>query len=118
VVSFVTFEKEPPSAPPLVHYGTGKELTRAVTGVSHIHVTSAGDRRYFMHFVHLQGLLERTRYQYSVQSGTVGAQASSTFSFRSGYSSGVTKVITPHPSFYDLCYVISLHSFVQKWEKF
>merc|ERR1712086_558964 len=45
-----------------------------------------------MHFVKLSALAERTRYYYSVQSGTTNSATSAVFNFRSGYSSGVTKM--------------------------
>ena len=93
VVSFVTFEKEPPSQPPTVTWGASEsKLTTVVKGVTHVHVTSTGDRTYFMHFVRLERLAEKQRVFYSVKSGAAGAPSSPVFSFRAGYRTGVTNI--------------------------
>eukprot|EP00658_Telonema_sp_P-2_P032994 TRINITY_DN2430_c0_g1_i1.p1 TRINITY_DN2430_c0_g1~~TRINITY_DN2430_c0_g1_i1.p1 ORF type:complete len:654 (+),score=156.53 TRINITY_DN2430_c0_g1_i1:294-2255(+) len=90
VVSFVTFEPHPLTTPPLLKYGKTSDLGQQATGVSHVHVTAAGDRTYWMHFVKLSNLNPRTRYFYSV--GSNPAKFSPVFSFRSGYSDGPTKI--------------------------
>ena len=73
-----------------VLFTTGLSLTGAVQ----VHITSAGDRTYYMHFVKLSALAERTRYYYTVQSGTANSATSAVFNFRSGYSSGGHLAVT------------------------
>ena len=95
VVSFVTFEPEVPSKAPSVRYRLGTQpnsTATTATGVTHIHVTSQGDRTYYMHFVSLTGLTERASYLYRAQSGGAAAPSSAEFRFRAGYSSGVTRI--------------------------
>ena len=55
------------------------------------HRANLPERIYAMHFVRLQGLVERTEYSYRVVSGAPGAVWSEVRQFRSPYSSGVTK---------------------------
>jgi hypothetical protein len=59
----VTFEKAAPKATPTVTIGQSKDgsSNSAIKGVTHTHTTSAGDRTYYMHFVRISGLKERTR---------------------------------------------------------
>jgi len=112
VVSFVTFGGEhrawaaaaaaaaakglsPPPVPvPTVRFGRAPDaLTLQAPGITHNHTTAAGNRVYYMHFVHLTGLTERVKYYYSVRSAAASnATTSEVYSFRAGYSSGVTKV--------------------------
>ena len=88
VVAFVTFEPAPPTNPPIVRVGrAAQSLNDTVTGVTHVHVTRAKDRTYYMHFVKLDGLAPRARYHYSVQSGGHNTTVSNTFSFRAPYPS-------------------------------
>ena len=110
VIGWVTFEHEAPTSPPIVSVIGGAE----VRGVTHKHVpcsvgqactgdgynTSTGRTDtpfsrppYYMHYVRLAGLLPRTKYSYKVKSGAAsGAVWSSTFTFRSPYSKGVTRI--------------------------
>ena len=92
VIGWVTFEHEAPAAPPVVSVVGGAE----VTGVTHIHVPcSVGsacvgapyDRPpYYMHFVRLSSLKQRTRYTFKVKSGGARAVWSGNFTFRSPYT--------------------------------
>ena len=74
VLSFVTFEATAPTLPPAasVHLGPAGAAAAAgpaastVHGVTHTHVTSAGDRTYYMHFVRLSKLKPRARYSYVI----------------------------------------------------
>ena len=87
VISWVTFGDDGKFTPP-----TATVNGKVIEGVTHTHVTAAGDRTYYMHFVRVGNLLERKLYSYSVKSGSSGAVESSTFSFRSPYSTGETKL--------------------------
>merc|ERR1711937_747953 len=62
VLSFVTFEAEKRTQAPSAFVGkTDNSLTDKIEGVTHVHVTAAGDRTYFMYFVKLSGLTPRMR---------------------------------------------------------
>ena len=95
VVSFVTFEDAAPpaSALPSLTISEKEDMSdaRNFSGITHTHTTAAGDKTYFMHFIKISKLPERTRFYYRVL-GPVGTAASPVFTFRSGYSSGVTKI--------------------------
>ena len=95
VVSWVTFESEPPVGPPVVS-ANGSEAH----GITHIHRTCAqgtesypgapavercngghpvpNARVYYMHFVRLSDLRPRARYEYKVRSGAGARDAEST----------------------------------------
>ena len=103
VVSFVTFDEPPGSAatPPEVSYreqGAPPAGNRVAKGVTHVYrmplgppaVTNA-TKRYFLHFVRLSNLHERTAYSYSVQSGSK-LHRSAEAEFTSLYSSGETRL--------------------------
>ena len=91
VASFVTYE-DLPTAPPVAMLGTSDNPTTQVTGVSHKY-TPPG-RTYIMHYIKFGNLKPRTTYYYKVKSGSSACGWSATFSFRSGYTSGVTKMAT------------------------
>ena len=92
VISFVTFEPTAPQRPPVALVRRqGVAGQSELHGVTHRHVTTGG-RVYYMHFVRLAGLAPRTRYSYRVRSGGAGGQLSDSFSFRSPYSEGETRV--------------------------
>jgi hypothetical protein len=103
VINFVTFEAKTPAGPPVVTVGLAEDENKTadktplkIRGVTHTHVTAAGDRTYYMHFVRLSELKPRGKYHYTVQSGADDAVVSKSFSFRAPYGSdapGETKVI-------------------------
>jgi len=87
VVNWVTFEAAAPADAPTAFVGSAAgALTDSIKGVTHVHVTAAKDRTYYMHFVKLAGLKPRARYFYAVQSGGSGAAKSDTFSFKAPYA--------------------------------
>eukprot|EP01062_Namystynia_karyoxenos_P005016 TRINITY_DN1176_c0_g1_i4.p1 TRINITY_DN1176_c0_g1~~TRINITY_DN1176_c0_g1_i4.p1 ORF type:complete len:777 (+),score=233.84 TRINITY_DN1176_c0_g1_i4:83-2332(+) len=93
VISWVTFEKVAPTAPPelLIKKSTAGQWN-TLRGVTHVHTTSAGDRTYYMHFVRATKLEARAAYSYQVRSGAQGAATSAVFSFRAPYASGETRI--------------------------
>jgi hypothetical protein len=119
VVGFVTYEQLPTAAPVAMLYeqGGAAEGLR-VTGVSHefvmpngtygrhvlpgrgkregtyINTASYRNVPYIMSFIKFGGLKPRSNYSYKVRSGGAGATWSRTFSFRSLYSDGVTRLLT------------------------
>mmetsp|Transcript_64277 Transcript_64277/g.172041 ORF Transcript_64277/g.172041 Transcript_64277/m.172041 type:complete len:756 (-) Transcript_64277:30-2297(-) len=92
VIVWVTFEKQAPTEAPVVSIAKKGEQPKELQGVTHEHVTPAGDRTYYMHFVRVGGLAERASYSYTVRSGGAGAATSAEYTFRAPYSSGETKV--------------------------
>lgn len=92
VVSWVTFETTAPTKAPTVTVNKVGGTKTEVQGVTHVHVTAAKDRTYYMHFARLSGLEARAKYTYSVRSGGNGATESAAFTFRAPYADGVTKV--------------------------
>ena len=107
VVSFVTFnDPDSTSNPPQVRYVTASadddEAWRTAHGVTHVYKLArthesaggkqdpAGAKAYFLHFVRLSGLAERTEYSYSVRSG--GSSWSAAANFTSLYSGGETRL--------------------------
>lgn len=89
-VNFVTFA--PPTGVPSGQFGTDASLAGAATvkGVTHKYVETGSQHRvYYMHFVKFGNLTERTKYYYRV-AGLDGSW-SDVLSFKSLYSSGVTK---------------------------
>ena len=111
VVSFVTFEVELPSAPPVVQLRPlgVPDWTREISGVAHRYTTSHEEnsqfcdksspssipclrRNYTMSFVRLTGLLERRVYEYRVKSGGSTDQWSEVKTFRTLYADGPTRL--------------------------
>jgi hypothetical protein len=99
VVGFVTYEDAKPSAPPVAMFGTSKQNMKEVLGVSHWYSpphrngSTPFTPAYTMSYVKFE-VAERTNYFYQVKSGSSQAIFSSVFEFRSGYSSGITRVAT------------------------
>jgi len=93
VVQWVTFEAAAPADAPFVTLtgGGGGAVAAVHPGATHAHVTGGG-RVYYMHFVRLEGLAPRARFNYTVQSGAAGAVASDAFSFRAPYAEGETRI--------------------------
>jgi len=91
VASFVTYESLPTS-PPIAMLGTSVDSMVQVAGVSHKY-TPPG-RTYIMHYIKFGPLKPRTTYYYKVKSGSAACGWTSTYSFRAGYSSGVTRMAT------------------------
>ena len=100
-LSFVTFEAAGTNTSadtPIAMVGTDPAaLSQAFSGVTHLYASNwtrdapnATGRLYSMHFVKLDGLKERMRYYYKVKGGS--GMWSDVFSFRSGYTSGPTKI--------------------------
>jgi hypothetical protein len=141
VVGWITFERQPPSKPPTVfarlvqeHPAAGGDASTAstgapapladpegavdaasadaaITGVTHVHVTQAGDRTYYMHFCELSGLRPRATYAYAVQSGAPGSALSQSFTFRAPYANGATRIdIFGDMGCEALCSVLGAHS--------
>lgn len=106
VAAFVTYEDAKPTNPPqakIAESAGALNSTSALLGVTHWYVesratTKTGDhdgRNFSMHFVKFDALKPRTRYFYTLKSGSEGASWSKTLSFRSLYSSkagGTTRV--------------------------
>ena len=92
VLQWITFEVTAPADAPFVTL-MGDDGADGIVhrGVTHAHVTG-GKRTYYMHFVRLEDLAPRARYNYTVQSGGAGAVASDVFSFRAPYASGETRI--------------------------
>lgn len=94
VVSFVTYDLVPPTAPPvalLEPRGDDTDATpRRIEGVSHVYYDPPNERNYTMSFVRLSSLVPRAKYAYTVKSGT-GAWSAS-YDFRAPYAAGPTKV--------------------------
>ena len=92
VASFVTYE-DVPTDPPIAMLGTAKDaLNIKVTGVTH-HYKPPG-REYLLHYVKFGNLASRTTYYYQVKSGSSSCAFSPIFSFRSGYTTGETRLAT------------------------
>ena len=120
VVSFVTFNDAGSlSAPPAVRYAPAasarSDAQRTVRGVTHVYGMNATghnavtDKKYFLHFVRLVGLAERTRYTYSVRSGgTAAGEWSAPANFTTLYSSGTTR----------LALFVSCHDIAAVWVAF
>eukprot|EP00039_Didymoeca_costata_P025917 m.14535 g.14535 ORF g.14535 m.14535 type:complete len:592 (+) comp5124_c0_seq1:123-1898(+) len=89
VVSFVTFEPSLPAEAPYAMLSSQQQQdTQVLRGVTHVYVTPAGDRTYYMHFVKFSNLAPLTKYTYSVKSGaTTGAVWSKNYTFTSPHSS-------------------------------
>jgi len=82
VISFVTFEPHPPTAPPVANLSAEGAAESVAKGVSHKHVT-VGGRVYWMHFIRASGLRPSTEYEYSVAANGGSGRWSDRFSFRS-----------------------------------
>ena len=92
VVSFVTYE-DVPSDPPIGMLGlSAAALNTTVKGITH-HYKPPG-RDYLLHYIKFGNLKPRTNYFYKVKSGSAACNYSETFSFRSGYTSGETRLAT------------------------
>lgn len=91
VASFVTYE-DLSTSPPVAMLGTSKDDMVKVTGVSHLYAPPG--RTYIMSYIKFGPLKPRTTYYYKVKSGSSACGWSTTYSFRSGYSSGVTRWAT------------------------
>mmetsp|Transcript_17259 Transcript_17259/g.44979 ORF Transcript_17259/g.44979 Transcript_17259/m.44979 type:complete len:583 (+) Transcript_17259:71-1819(+) len=93
VVGFVTYEDALPTNPPQAKFGNaGRADTTTKLGVSHKY--TIGNRTWILSFIKFDGLEPKTEYSYSVKSGSNDCAWSDTFTFRSGYASGVTRVAT------------------------
>ena len=93
VLSFVTFEAAAPTKPPTAKVSAPHATEMSpITGVTHRHDTTPGNRTYYMHFVRVHSLTPRAEYTYSVQSGAEGAVWSRSYSFRAPYGEGPTKI--------------------------
>jgi hypothetical protein len=70
VASFVTYEPLP-SAPAQARIRkAGETAWKTVEGVTHSYTTTDKTRTYIMHYVPLRDLVERTKYEYQVKSGS------------------------------------------------
>ena len=111
VVSFVTFEPQLPTAPPVAQLRTvgSSSWSSDITGVAHRFTTSHAPhsqfcdeslpasipclrRNYTLSFVRLSDLTPRHGYEYRVRSGGEGAAWSEPKVFRALYSNGPTRV--------------------------
>ena len=92
VASFVTYE-DVPTKPPVGMLGESADtLDTTVTGVTH-HYQPPG-RDYLLHYLKFSELKPRTTYFYQVKSGSAACNFSKIFSFRSGYTTGETRLAT------------------------
>lgn len=91
VASFVTYEALPTN-PPEAMLGTDPNAMSLVKGVSHYY--QPPNRTYVLSFVKFGNLKPRTKYYYKVRSGSDACEWSDVYEFRSGYSSGITRVAT------------------------
>eukprot|EP01051_Picozoa_sp_SAG22_P003740 SAG22_NODE_186_length_15907_cov_45.496774_7_plen_1025_part_00 len=106
VVSFATF-RDPAALkqPPAVEYRVASEsasdsaekaAVKIVRGVTHVYSMNAtglsktANKTYFLHFVRLDSLAERTTYSYRVRSG--GGRWNNWRNFTSLYTTGVTRL--------------------------
>lgn len=97
VVSFATFE-DPGAvrAPPRVEYHESGQAVQSAQGVTHIYSMNATghsmitNKTYFLHFVRLSKLRERTTYNYRARSG--GSEWTRWNNFTSLYSTGETRL--------------------------
>jgi len=95
VLSFVTFEPEPPSKSPQGRLGASPSTLQPIVtdaAVTHEYISLSGDRSYLMHYIVLRKLKHRARYYYQVKSGASEGPWSKVFSFRAPYASGTTNV--------------------------
>eukprot|EP00039_Didymoeca_costata_P020714 m.342179 g.342179 ORF g.342179 m.342179 type:complete len:577 (+) comp21074_c0_seq1:121-1851(+) len=93
VVSFVTYEKMPSAAPSAV-VSLNADLSEPINleGIAHELDVNGTNRTYIFNFIKFAGLKERTVYYYKVKSGT--SVYSDVFSFRTTYSTGITRIAT------------------------